>query len=72
MLRLAYLNIDSNSCRVPLSQSVNWIVAALVTFTVITAYSYCINAEEHMLVAAFREHYAAYVKHTWRLLRFVW
>ncbi len=52
--------------------TVNWIVAALVTLTVIAAYRYRINAEERMLVASFGEQYEAYMKHTWRLLPFVW
>ena len=52
--------------------TVNWIVAALVTLTIIAAYRYRINAEERMLVASFGEQYAAYAKHTWRLLPFVW
>jgi protein-S-isoprenylcysteine O-methyltransferase Ste14 len=52
--------------------TVNWIIAALVTFIAAAAYRYRINAEERMLVAAFGEQYAAYMKHTWRLLPFVW
>ena len=52
--------------------TVNWIVAALATLTVIAAYRYRINAEERMLVASFGAQYEAYMKHTWRLLLFVW
>ena len=52
--------------------TVNWIVAALVTLTVIAAYRYRINAEERMPVASFGEQDEAYMKHTWRLLPFVW
>jgi hypothetical protein len=52
--------------------TVNWIVAALVTLTVIAAYRYRINAEERMLVASFGEQYEAYMKHKCRLLPFVW
>jgi protein-S-isoprenylcysteine O-methyltransferase Ste14 len=52
--------------------TVNWIVTALVTLAFVAAYRYRINAEEHMLVASFGDQYAAYMKHTWRLLPFIW
>jgi protein-S-isoprenylcysteine O-methyltransferase Ste14 len=52
--------------------TINWIVAVLVTLTFVAAYRYRINAEERMLVTAFGDQYAAYVKHTWRLLPFIW
>jgi protein-S-isoprenylcysteine O-methyltransferase Ste14 len=52
--------------------TVNWITAALITFTFVAAYRYRINAEEHMLVASFGEQYAAYMRHTWRLFPFIW
>jgi protein-S-isoprenylcysteine O-methyltransferase len=52
--------------------TVNLIVAALVTFIIIAAYRYRINAEEHMLLASFGEQYAAYAEHTWRLLPLIW
>jgi len=52
--------------------TVNWIVAVLVTLTFVAAYRYRIEVEERMLVASFEDQYAAYMKHTWRLLPFIW
>jgi len=52
--------------------TVNWIAAALVTFTILAAYRYRIHTEENMLVASFGQDYKQYMGHTWRLLPYVW
>ena len=52
--------------------TVNWIVTVLVTLTFVAAYRYRIELEERMLVASFGDQYAAYMKHTCRLLPFIW
>jgi len=52
--------------------TVNWIVTVLVTLTFVAAYRYRIEVEERMLVTSFGDQYAAYMKHTWRLIPLVW
>jgi protein-S-isoprenylcysteine O-methyltransferase Ste14 len=52
--------------------TVNWIVAVIITLTIVAAYYYRINCEENMLVASFGDQYREYMEHTWKLVPFVY
>jgi len=52
--------------------TVNWIAAAIIMLTTVAAYQYRINCEEDKLFSSIGKQYKEYVKHTWRLIPFVY